>query len=145
MEFLSLGFVDHPVKLRRDEYKRLLVDIARNEPSPESLLRITIGCTDRIGETWISAQPLKTPSKDDYRDGVYILTRKMHRDNPKAKDNGFIERSTSERQLIAGRVNEVVMISELCKNFYFPVLDSCGSITNVSGRAFNSIPFLLGD
>eukprot|EP00190_Bangiopsis_sp_CCMP1999_P000686 CAMPEP_0198733232 /NCGR_PEP_ID=MMETSP1475-20131203/43827_1 /TAXON_ID= ORGANISM="Unidentified sp., Strain CCMP1999" /NCGR_SAMPLE_ID=MMETSP1475 /ASSEMBLY_ACC=CAM_ASM_001111 /LENGTH=291 /DNA_ID=CAMNT_0044496491 /DNA_START=76 /DNA_END=951 /DNA_ORIENTATION=+ len=109
----TAGLMGKPVKLNREELRRILGAVARHEPSPQTLMRITVGCTeDHAGETWISAQELKTPSEKDYAEGVFVVTRTMHRDNPHAKNNAFIERSKNERKLIQGRVNEVLMIND---------------------------------
>uniref|UniRef100_A0A7S2ZX90 Uncharacterized protein n=2 Tax=Rhodosorus marinus TaxID=101924 RepID=A0A7S2ZX90_9RHOD len=102
----------HHVALQRSELRRLLGDLARAVPSAQTIFRITIGVHDRPGEIWLSAAPLAPPSKQDYEDGVFLVSRTIHRDNPKAKNNAFITESEEERKVIGGRVNEVLMISD---------------------------------
>ena len=74
-------------------------------------LRISIDLTSEKGSIYISAEALTVPPAEAYVAGVNVITKTMHRDNPKAKMTGFLK-STSEirREMTAG-VNEGLMIS----------------------------------
>jgi branched-chain amino acid aminotransferase len=118
----------HPVTLPRDELRRLLCEVLRGlewEASSETRLRLTVDCAKRVGEIWFSVEPLPLPSPEDYAKGVSVLTRPMHRENPKAKDNAFIAASREARALLGPEVNEVLMVGPegrilegLSSNFY---------------------------
>jgi branched-chain amino acid aminotransferase len=118
----------HPVTLPRDELRRLLCEVLRGlewEASSETRLRLTVDCAERVGEIWCSVEPLPLPSPEDYVKGVAVLTRPMHRENPKAKDNAFIAASREARALLGPEVNEVLMVGPegrilegLSSNFY---------------------------
>jgi len=43
-------------------------------------------------------EELNTPDADDYRLGVKVVTRKIQRQNPKAKLTNFIDKASKIRQ-----------------------------------------------
>jgi branched-chain amino acid aminotransferase len=122
----------HHVTLDHRRVRRLLCEILQGqtwEESPESRVRLTVDCSHRVGELWISIEPLPMPSREQYHNGVAAVTRAMHRRNPLAKDSAFISESRDARELISDHINEVLMIGPegtvlegLSSNF-FGILD----------------------
>jgi branched-chain amino acid aminotransferase len=101
------------LELDRAGLRRLLCEALRAcrwEESSETRLRLTVDCSETPGEIWLSVEPLPLPRAEEYREGVAVLTRKMHRENPKAKNNAFLVASQEARKLIGGRINEVLMV-----------------------------------
>lgn len=98
------------------DYERLRQEL-RNalslfEPT-EARVRISIDLTINPGDVYISLEELHTPSIDQYRDGVAVITRKMHRANPLAKATNFILEAEKVRHEVNQKeINEVLMISE---------------------------------
>ncbi len=104
-----------PVRVARAALRRLLCERLRALPwdaSQEARVRLTLDCTSaaRGSTLWISVEPLSVPPTEAYVEGVAVLTRPLHRDNPRAKDSAFIAATQGVRQLIGGRINEVLMV-----------------------------------
>ena len=98
------------------DYERLRQEL-RNalslfEPT-EARVRFSVDLTVNPGDVYISLEELHTPSVDQYRDGVAVITRKMHRENPVAKATNFImEAEKIRHEINPQEINEVLMISE---------------------------------
>jgi branched-chain amino acid aminotransferase len=101
------------VTLDHSRVRDLLCEILHGqtwEQSPESRVRLTVDCSNKVGELWISIEPLPMPSREQYQQGVAAITRAMHRENPLAKDSAFIAASMDARALISEHINEVLMV-----------------------------------
>ena len=61
-------------------------------------LRITIDLTDHIGEIYVAIEKLAVPEAVMYQEGVEVISAVMHRDNPKAKLNSFLEKSRKRKK-----------------------------------------------
>ncbi len=82
------------------------------EPT-EARVRISVDLTVNPGDVYLSLEELHTPTVDQYRDGVAVITRKMHRENPEAKATNFIlEAEKVRHEINPQEINEVLMISE---------------------------------
>jgi len=98
------------------DYERLRQEL-RNalslfEPT-EARVRFSVDLTVNPGDVYLSLEELHTPSVDQYRDGVAVITRKMHRENPVAKATNFImEAEKIRHEINPQEINEVLMISE---------------------------------
>jgi branched-chain amino acid aminotransferase len=55
---------------------------------------------------------LVPPSMEDYRQGVVVQTRHMHRDNPEAKVTQFIQMSSGLRKQVSREVHEIIMVDD---------------------------------
>jgi branched-chain amino acid aminotransferase len=108
----SAALLGHPFHLNRSALRSVLCEIVEQTPWEESRLRVTVDCTVSPGHLWVSVEPLPLPDPILYETGVACLTRTMHRDNPKAKYTSFITSSHTERQLVQGEINEVLMVGE---------------------------------
>lgn len=108
----SAALLGHPIAVNRPALRGLLCQLLQQAPWEESRVRVTVDCTDRPGELWVSVEPLPLPEATLYKSGVACVTRVMHRDNPKAKYTSFISSSHAERQLVQGDINDVLMVGE---------------------------------
>lgn len=108
---LTAQLLGHVIQLNRVALRRLICQVLRQSTSEgnECRLRLVIDCTQQHGDIWIATEPLTLPSAQAYRDGVAVLVRTMHRENPKAKDSAFIAMSQQARQLKSKKINEVLM------------------------------------
>lgn len=98
-------------------------------PTTEKRVRITLDLEQHAGDVYISVEPLHVPSAVDYQNGVSVITRQAHRDNPKAKLTSFIHTAGSIRDDMPAGMNEILMVDEhgwvlegLTSNF-FAVMD----------------------
>lgn len=81
-------------------------------PAKELRVRLILDLEQGIGDIYIMMEILHTPEENKYRDGVYVLTRSMHRQNPKAKLTGFLEAAAAVRHEMPEGVEEVLMVGE---------------------------------
>lgn len=124
---VTAALLGHPIQLNRGALRSVICQ-ALNQAvahSNESRLRLVVDCTQQPGSIWIATEPLTVPSAKAYRDGVAVLVRSMHRENPKAKDSAFIAQSRAVRKLKSAYINEVLMVGPnggvlegLSSNFY---------------------------
>lgn len=101
-----------PVRLDREQISRSLHHAVADYPSDEMRLRVILDLEQEVGDIYILVEPLHTPGEMQYRDGVRVITRKMHRENPKAKLTGFLGTASVVRHDLPGNINEVVMVGE---------------------------------
>lgn len=80
--------------------------------SPEKRMRITMDLEESPGTLYLMIEPLQTPSDEMYQKGVQVVTRRMHRDNPKAKLTEFISTATQVRQSLPAGVYEAIQVDE---------------------------------
>lgn len=107
---VTAQLLGYPVQLNRLALRGLICQVLRQSAGDENRLRLVIDCTQQHGEIWIATEPLTVPPAQAYRDGVAVLVRAMHRENPKAKDSAFIAMSYEARQLKSEEINEVLMV-----------------------------------
>ena len=101
-----------PVQLDVTAIRRALHEIVNNYPADESRLRITVDLEQNPGRVYISIEALKVPSAQEYQQGVRVITRRLKRNNPKAKLTSFITTAASIRRELPAGVNEALMIDE---------------------------------
>lgn len=78
----------------------------------EKRIRIILDLSQEIGAMYVLVERLSVPAPEMYENGVSIITRKMQRQNPKAKLTNFVEQSAAVRQEIPPGINEVLMVSQ---------------------------------
>ncbi len=78
----------------------------------DARIRLTLDLEKEPGTVYISLEPLNVPAEEQYRQGVSIVTRRMQRNNPRAKLTGFIGPAIGLRRALPPGVVEVVMIDE---------------------------------
>ena len=88
-------------------------------------MRLSVDLEDRVGDVYIMAEKLVTPSSMQYQRGVSVLTRPFQRENPRAKSTRFIQNSAGYRTLLSKEINEVLLFNPqeeilegLSSNFY---------------------------
>lgn len=81
-------------------------------PYNESRVRIIVDLEDLAGTIYLLLEKLNVPDESSYRNGVRVITRTMHRENPKAKLTRFIEEASNARAGLPAGINEVVMVSD---------------------------------
>lgn len=141
-KFRVLRFEDHtnrleetadlagmPVHLDRAALSAALRLALDGFPASDARVRISLDLTQAVGTIYLVLEPLHTPSDLDYQNGVRVVTRHMHRENPKAKLTNFIATADDIRRSLPQGINEAVMIGEddralegLSSNF-FGVID----------------------
>lgn len=100
------------VSIDRSHVSSVLHQVLDDYPAKDMRVRIILDLDKIVGEIYILVEPLHTPADSLYRDGARVLTRKMHRENPKAKLTGFIRAASEVRQVMPPEINEVIMIGE---------------------------------
>lgn len=101
-----------PTTIDRPILKKALHEAFAQFPSNEKRVRIILDLTDKVGTLYILIEKLVVPSNKDYEQGVKVITRAMHRQNPKAKLTGFIETAEVVRQEVPKGVHEVIMVDD---------------------------------
>ncbi len=100
------------VRLDRERAAQALHQALSMYPAREMRVRIVLDLVSHPGGMYLLVETLHMPERSDYVDGVRVVTRSMHRSNPKAKLTEFIETAAAVRQEIPSGVNEAVMVGE---------------------------------
>ncbi len=101
-----------PQKLDSSHIRLALRSAIEEYPSNEARVRITMDLEENPGTLYFLIEELTTPSADDYLNGVEVVTRKMQRQNPKAKLTNFIFEASIIRKELSTGINEALMISK---------------------------------
>jgi branched-chain amino acid aminotransferase len=98
-------------------------------PAGETRVRVVLDLERQPGTLYLLVEGLLTPKPEAYENGACVVTRRMQRNNPKAKLTNFIETASSIRRELPVGIEEAIMIGEdgrvlegLSSNF-FAVLD----------------------
>ena len=125
----SARLIGQSVTVARPALRAALRQTLAAYPAPERRVRLSVDLQREPGVFYILVEALHVPSEAEYARGVRVVTRSMHRDNPKAKQTAFIETAERVRRELPPGINEAVMIAEdgrvlegLSSNF-FAVLD----------------------
>lgn len=103
----------HPVSLNQAALSKTIQMVLDTITQYQELrLRISIDLTQNIGDLYLSVENLTIPAPESYQNGVNVITRSMHRQNPKAKLSEFIAISSGVKTGLSKTINEVIMISE---------------------------------
>lgn len=115
----------YDIYLDRIWLKSVLVSLIEASSDGEKRIRITIDLEKEIGTLYIAMEPLVTPDKSLYQNGIVCLTTEAHRDNPKAKLSNFLEKADELRGLESEHYDEILMhtingniLEGLSSNFY---------------------------
>ena len=103
---------DHPLSLNRAALKKALHIAFMAFPSDQKRVRVILDLTRDVGSLYILIEKLVVPSKEEYENGVAIITRRLQRNNPKAKLTDFIKTAEDVRQELPPGVHEVIMLDE---------------------------------
>jgi branched-chain amino acid aminotransferase len=113
------------ISIYRKQLKKKITEIINAYEESESRLRITIDLTDHIGEIYVAIEKLAVPEAVMYQEGVEVISAVMHRDNPKAKLNSFLEKAENVKKEAGKDYEEILMVNPdgnilegLSSNFY---------------------------
>jgi len=98
-----------PVQLDRDKIARSLHLALASVPWEDVRVRVILAL-EGPGTIFVLIEKLTTPVECAYQNGVKVVTRRLQRENPKAKLTGFIETAAAIRQDLPAGVNEAVMV-----------------------------------
>lgn len=101
-----------PVKIQREAVIDGLHMALDAYPADEARVRIVIDFERQPGDLYLVLEPLRTPAEMDYAQGVQAVTRRMQRNNPKAKLTGFLNAASAVRQDLPPNINEAIMIGK---------------------------------
>ncbi len=96
-------------KIRRALHQALAEDPA-SRPGENVRVRMILDLEQQPGTIYILMDTLRTPDAHDYQAGVKAVTRRLQRENPRAKLTGFIETAAAVRREVPPEMNEAVMI-----------------------------------
>lgn len=109
----SASLSGQSITLDREWIRLQLRKVLEHFLSEEARVRISIDLTKKAGDVYFGLEELHTPSIEEYRQGVSIITQKMHRENPQAKATSFIQEAEKVRQQNDKKgINEILMISD---------------------------------
>ncbi len=109
----SAALTGHTLTLDSERIRLALRKALAQFPAEETRVRISIDLSTMIGDSYLILEALHIPSLQEYRSGVAVITRKMHRENPQAKVTSFISRADMVRsQEGMTGINETLMISD---------------------------------
>jgi branched-chain amino acid aminotransferase len=110
----SAKLTGFPIQLDTLRVRRELRKALAQFPADETRVRISIDLTSsRTGDLYLLLEELRIPALEEYRSGVAVITRKMHRENPQAKVTSFISMADEVRnQESQANIHETLMVSE---------------------------------
>jgi branched-chain amino acid aminotransferase len=79
----------------------------------DARIRLTVALENNQGELFISLEPLRSPSEEDYKKGVWVVTYPLHRENPEAKQTSFINIAEQIRRELPPGVHEGLLLDDL--------------------------------
>jgi len=100
------------VSISAESIRKSIREILSNYPEPEARVRITIDLTLQPGTTYISLEPFHPLPDEFYQSGVSVVTIQMARQNPRAKNTGFISKSSNLRKVLPQGIHEGLMVKE---------------------------------
>jgi branched-chain amino acid aminotransferase len=83
-----------------------------NYPAGETRVRVILDLEQQPGTLYLLVEGLRTPKPEAYENGACVVTRRMQRENPKAKLTNFIETASTIRRELPEGIEEAIMIGE---------------------------------
>lgn len=102
--------VGKSMQLDRNRIGQILRRALSSYPADDMRVRVILDLEDQPGSIYLLIAALQTPQLSDYQNGVKVVTRRLQRDNPKAKLTGFIETASAVRRDLPFGMNEAVMV-----------------------------------
>jgi branched-chain amino acid aminotransferase len=126
----SAALLGHKVKLEESiVYDAIRAAVTDYLPG-DTRIRLTVPLEYELGELFISIEPLKSPSEEDYVKGIWVVSYPLHRENPEAKQTSFIKIAEQIRRELPPGVHEGLLLDDqgnilegLSSNFFY-VLDN---------------------
>jgi branched-chain amino acid aminotransferase len=100
------------IVFREELLRKALHDVLRMTEYNDARIRLTLDLEKEMGILFAAVEQLNTPSLEDYQLGVEVITRKMHRENPKAKVTTFLKTAQDVRHQIPDGIHEVLMVGD---------------------------------
>lgn len=107
--------------------RRNLLQLLEPYRPPKGEARVRIMET-KLGQFYISIEPLKLLAREVYENGVHVETTTIHRDDPRAKSTAFISASDAERKHLAQEgifeallVKNEKILEGMTSNFFYVV------------------------
>lgn len=103
----------YPIQMTWNHYRSRMREVIDTFPTEGELrLRLTLDISETVGDIYICVEPLHVPTEQNYQDGVSVVLKHLHRENPKAKLTRWIEISREVRENIPAGVHEAIMVGE---------------------------------
>jgi branched-chain amino acid aminotransferase len=104
----------HPVRLDRVAIRASLREVLHRTGFVESRVRITVGLSNdgKPGQVYLSVEPFLGWPAELYEFGVRTITRRMAREQPRAKYTAFIAPSRQVKRTLPPDVYEVLMVND---------------------------------
>ncbi len=99
-----------PVRVNPDEVRACIRAILHQLDARDYRVRVTLDLEREQGTIYVAIEPLHVPSPEEYTHGVNVISKVMHRKNPKAKLSGFIKDAHQIRKQLPADVNETLML-----------------------------------
>ena len=113
------------ISILRQSLKKRLTEIIDQFDEGELRIRLTVDLSNEIGSIYAAIEKLAVPSQELYQNGIEVISTRMHRDNPKAKLNNFLEKAAEAKKRAGKDYEEILMVNEkdeilegLSSNFY---------------------------
>jgi branched-chain amino acid aminotransferase len=100
------------VTLNRPRLMQALHQALAAYPKADMRVRVILDLEKEPGTFYILVDALHTPSPAEYEHGVKTVTRRLQRQNPKAKLTGFIDTAAAVRKKLQRGMNEAIMVGE---------------------------------
>jgi branched-chain amino acid aminotransferase len=123
---ISAALLGHKINLNQEIFYQSL-QMAINDHLPgDTRIRLTVDLDHRLGDVYLSIEPLISPSPQEYAEGVVTITCPVQRENPESKQTSFIETAEEIRQRLPPEAHECLLLDEqgyilegLSSNFFF--------------------------
>jgi branched-chain amino acid aminotransferase len=109
----SAALLGHEIKLEESIIYAAIRAAVTDYLPGDARIRLTVPLEYDLGEIFISIEPLKSPSEEDYSKGVWVVTYPLHRENPEAKQTSFIKIAEQIRRKLPPGVHEGLLLDDL--------------------------------
>ena len=127
---IAAKLAGQPVPLEVGSIRANLRQVLSHSQAGDVRVRVILDLENQPGTIYYLVEGLRVPPRQDYEQGVQVVTRRLQRTNPLAKLTRFLEKAEAIRQLLPPDTNEAIMVGEdgsllegLSSNF-FAVSDS---------------------
>jgi branched-chain amino acid aminotransferase len=123
---VSAALLGHHITLNPLLFHKSLQLAVQNYLPGDTRVRFTVDLDRCPGDLYLSIEPLRSPSTQDYTKGVVAMTCPVHRDNPESKQTSFIEIAEDIRQKMTPGTHECLLLDDqgyilegLSSNFFY--------------------------
>lgn len=108
----SARLLGRPLKLDHAEVKNALHQIRQSGPPSDLRIRLTVDLQERPGTVYLSFEPLRVPTRQEYEHGIRAITCPFEREIPLAKQTDFIATGERLRRDLPPDSDECLMVAE---------------------------------